>query len=622
MDRRTFLLQGGAVVSSAAATLAFPNIVSAGLDWLSSTRNGIDIYRDYVREPTIFFDPSSTATKSLGTFEFPYKTQSEIENVVRGNMSGEVLGFKRGTKLRVTGNLGLNLVVHGVATNPFLMCPYGDAEELPVITSAAVVNWTLHNRNENIWSYYVGANEQVVWRHGARLPKAEFSTTGQGALMLLPGWSAFNNGTMYIRLDSGESANDGFTEVTVSRYTFLLNPDHTVSETGNLVVCGLDIQSARNNAFLCVARTPGVISDIHNIHIVGCNFSGAGVDNMENLGRGGMVVYGVSDAIRVKELYVAGCYSENNLNNAYEIAGTSGALIEKNMSYNCSGHSVIELWKSTDNCTVRYNWGDLSGVNGTQNHKAGGGIWLNNFNFNDRGDPTNTLNTDCKFVFNLATRFKWYGIWLNGGSGHVVQHNTFFADMDATAPDPADSSNQPLGWRTTGNAAAGFANISNNLFYWKAPEINKRRITMLAMMGGKLGNENSIPTGDSNIYFYDAEGSRESNFMYNNNRGQSNFLIYKNELAPYALDQNSICSSRIIGGTLTGSALGFISPTIMPVAGDHRYEPANAFTPFAAAALGLKTLTDIGTAYYDGSPYVSSNATIGAFRGRSKTAGQ
>ncbi|MBX3617709.1 right-handed parallel beta-helix repeat-containing protein [Nitrosomonas sp.] len=615
MDRRTFLLQGGAIVSSAATTLAFPNIVRAGLDWLNSTRNGIDIYRDYVREPTIFFDPSSTATKSLGTFEFPYKTQSEIESVVRGNMAGEVLGFKRGTKLRVTGDLGLNLSVHGVATNPFLICPYGDAEELPVITSASVVNWTLYDPDKNIWSYFTGSKEQVIWRDGNRTPKMKFRSNARDSLSL-PNRYTFDAGTLYLRLDSGESANDGHTEITSSNFSFFLSLDHTVTDTGNLTVCGLNIRNARHSTFLCTARSPGVITNIDNIHVVGCQFSGGGIDNtVDNFGYNGLVIYGVSDAIRIRELYIAGCYSEDNLNNAYELAGTSGALVEKNLSYNCAGHSVIELWKSNDNCTVRYNWGDFSGVNGTLNHKAGGGIWLNNFDFNDKRDPTNTLNTNCTFVFNLITRCKWYGIHLSGGSGHVVQHNTFYADIDATAPDATDAFNQPIGWRTSGTAVAGFADISNNLFYWKAPKITKRRITMLALMNGELGNENSIPTGNKNIYYYEAEGSRESNFMYNK-MGQANFLIYKSEMAPYALDQNSICSSRIIGGTLTESTLGFIVPTKLPGGGNHRYEPANAFTPSAAATMGLKTLTSIGTTYYDGNVYANSSATIGAFRGR------
>ena len=59
MDRRTFLLQGGAIASAAITTLAFPNIVKAGLDWLSSTQNGVDIYSGIIKDPTIFFNPNS-----------------------------------------------------------------------------------------------------------------------------------------------------------------------------------------------------------------------------------------------------------------------------------------------------------------------------------------------------------------------------------------------------------------------------------------------------------------------------------------------------------------------------------------------------------------------------------
>lgn len=612
MDRRTFLLQGGAIASAAVTTLAFPNIVKAGLDWLSSTQNGIDIYNGIVKDPTIFFNPNSTATKSLGTYEFPYKTQVDIQNAVRGNMSGQVLGIMRGTKLKVTGLKGLNFSVYGSAIDPFLICPYGDAVDLPIITSGTVVTWTLYDADYNIWSYVVGAIEQAVWRDEVRQFKATYTTSVQDSL-IDSGMYTYQSNTLYLRLNPGESANDGNTEITVSDFSFLLNYDGNVASTGNLIVCGLDVRKARRSAFNCSPKMAGSITSINNIQVIGCRFSGGGVDNKQTLGRDGLVIYGISDSLRINELYIAGCYSYNNLNNAYELAGTSGALVEQNISFNCSGHSIIELWKSNDNCTVRYNWGDLSGLNRTQMQGAGGGIWLNNYDYNEKEDTTNTLNTNCKFVFNLITRCKQYGIRLNGGFGHVVQHNTFYADMDATDPDGAGY-NQPIGWKTAGNAAIGFVNISNNLFYWKVPEKINRNIKMMAIMSAALGNANSVPSGNNNIYQYDVAGSKTSSFFYSKTT-QFNFMTYKSAVSAYSLDQNSICTNRRIGGTLTESALGFILPASMPSPGVPGFSPNNAFTPLAAASAGLTSLTDIGSFYYDQTPYVPSSATIGALKG-------
>jgi hypothetical protein len=147
-------------------------------------------------------------------------------------------------------------------------------------------------------------------------------------------------------------------------------------------------------------------------------------------------------------------------------------------------------------------------------------------------------------------------------------------------------------FRTFGDAATGFATISNNLFYWtvsavaRFPSVNRL---------GTLGAAASIPSGDKNIYFSQA-GTGNGNFFYNG-AGTGSFTTYKTALSAYSLDQNSLCTNQFTGGTLTDAALGFSETT---------------FRPIAAAAPGATTLTGIGNVYQDGRPYVAASATIGA----------
>lgn len=582
-----------------------------GLDWLSDTLNGVDIYSCFAKTPTIFFDPQSTATKSQGTYKYPYKTQAELQVVIAGHMAGQVLGFKRGSVLRVTGAFGLSISVYGTTAKPFVICPYDDANALPIITAGANVTWILFDAGNNIWSYT--AAEVDVWRSNARQKKKAFSTSVIETLdSSSNNRTTYTGGKIYLRLPAGETPNDGTVEVSASSYAFDLNYSN-VPATGNIIVCGLDVQKGSNNTFSITPESPGnLINTIDNIQVIGCRASSSGIDNNAILGRDAMCIYGLNNDKRITNLYVAGCYCTDSLNHALELGGTSGAIVEKNMSYDCGGNSIIELWTSCDNAIIRYNWGDYSGTTGNIAIQAGGGIFFANRELNgDTDDTTNTKNFNNTAYFNLITRPRIKGFMANGGIGHKFYQNTVYFDSDSTG-------SSGTGWLTTGTAATGFCNISNNLFYWN-PGIKANWYPNMVLMQAPGANA-SIPSGDYNVYFtwwgtakslWNAKGGTP----FAGSNTTSSLIIYKTAMAAYSLDQNSLASIKNAGGTLTLSSIGLVVPTILPAVGVYHYAPDNAFVPMASAVPGIRTLTGIGKKYFDDKPYAATSATIGAFLG-------
>ena len=582
---------GGGVIAQ------LPMGVPSGLDWLTDTLHGLDIYgAGFVKRPTLFFDPSATTSLGLGTFKNPYTTQAELMAAVTGNMAGHTIGIKRGTTLRATGTNGLELTLYGTSAKPVTLCPYGDAEALPIITGGAVINdWTLVDSATNIWSYAIGATEHDVWQDGVRLWKKTYSVSAV-ATLTAEGTATYNSNTLYVRPYNGESPALGQMEVSVVDYALKITPSNVVS-TGHVQVCGLDVRKARNKVLAVYNATISSMTTMANLSLVGCRVSGGGVDNSVTLGRDGILVYGASDSVRATDVYLAGNYIEDCLNNAIEISATSGAIIELNRGYNVGGNSIVELWASNDTCLIRYNWGDFASTKDRlQTGPSACGIWFAN-NYESSGtwnnnDATNAKNANNTAFMNLITNCYSRGFRASGGTGHKFQHNTIFSDPDITHPG---NTSAPAGWLTEGTASTGFCNISNNLFYWK-PGTQENRYPSVARMG-TLGASASIPSGNNNVYFVDW-GAGNGNWYYNGS-SNGNFTTYKTALSAYSLDQNSLAGADNTGGTLTASSLGFDSTT---------------YRPIASAVSGLTSLSP-GSRYYDGQPYTATGCTIGAFKG-------
>ncbi len=572
-----------------------------GLSWLSDTLNGVDLYgAGFALHPTIYFDPSALTSLCLGTYAQPYNSQAQVQAVCTGDMSGQTLGIKRGTITRVTG-AGLRINAYGKPGKPFTICPYGDAVALPIISGAIVATaWTLVNVAANIWSYALGATEQDCFQADVRLPKKPWLGSADATLPA-DGFSTYNAGMLYVRPAGGADPRTGTMEITACDSALTVNYAN-VAASGYIHLCGLNLTKAHNSVLSVVADLSDLITSVADISIVGCKASGAGCDYAAlSVASDAIIVYGPSDTVRITGLYIAGNYCTDALNNAVEVAATSGAVIEKNLSLGCGGNSIVEAWSSNDRMTVRYNVGDLSTC--TRRIYSGfaqGGIWFANHYFAggswDNNDSSNTKNFGNVAYFNLISRPGTRGFLCSGGTGHKFWHNTVYINDDDTAPDATSSASA---WCCQGNAATGFCNISNNLFYWRHGN-SPHRSPEVAGIWQSLGATSSVPSGDKNVYFISWFWG-DGGFRY----GPNGAIVYPDghgwraDLAAYALDQNSILAWSLQGG-VTPAQLGFNETSLRPS---------------AAFAGGLTTLTGIGGRYNDGQAYLAATATIGAFAG-------
>lgn len=575
--------------------------IPPGLDWLTDTLNGIDIYgKGFVKTPTLFFDPSATGSLNRGTLKHPYNTQAEVGAAVSGNMAGHVLGFKRGTRLR--GGLALN--VCGSAGNPFFIVPYGDAEALPIISGGIIISsWILVDAGNNVWSYALGATEHDCWQDDIRLWKKAWNTNAVTTLTQ-EGDSTYNSSTLYIRPYNSETPNLGQMQVsTVDRAIDIRYSD--VSATGYITICGMNAQYARDSA-LYINKPTGAtaITSCADIEIVGCQTSAAGVDNAADVGRDGVLVWGPSDAVRLTGLRVLGNYSTDVLNNPIEFSNTTGAIFERNIAYNYGGNG-IEMWASNSDALVRHNWYDFGSnreLRGTrtriQSGLGGSGFWLNNLDSATMlADNTATKNTGNVVIFNLFTRFRQRGARLNQcGAGCKVQHNTFYALPEDTDFGATGNAQGVVVLTAAFAVSNGWVDISNNLFVWDSQGVTHGN--NLVRLEKTLAANAGVPAGNNNVYVH-LNNVATGNFYWNGVTN-ANFTSYKAGLAAYSFDQNSLASTIYGGGTLTAALLGF---------------DADTYRPLAANIPGLTSLIGIGNVYHDGQPYVAASATIGALKG-------
>lgn len=591
----------------------YPMGVPSGLSWLNDTLHGIDIYsKGFVKNPTLFFDPSNTDSLSLGTLQNPYNTQADLMAAVSGNMSGHVIGFKRGSTLQVSGTNGLSLICHGLPDAPLYLVPYGDAEELPIISAHATPTWTLVTGN--IWQTAM-LTQHDVWQSEQRMRNVTWNIDAATTL-ITDGTAAWNSNVMYIRPLGGENPNLGQVFVSACNNALLIRYSD-VSISGHITLAGLDFRYARNSVCDIGAEATANITEAGGIVVAGCGFSKAGVDKSPAYGSNNLVIYGPSDAIRLSGVHVVGNKMRDALNNAIELSGTTGSLIEHNRTQDCGGN-LVELWSSNDTALIRYNYGHtfstFSRVNA--NYNGGGLLFANYYNSApgvwDTNDSSNSKNTGNIAVFNVFENCSTVCAKADGGSGHVIAQNTWIIDHDALYGAAAGKSNLPAGLMCTGTAATGFLKWSNNILYYKTAALvptGYLNPTYVNIING-LGASNSVPEGDNNAY-YVGKGYGTANWRYGAT-SRTSFIdgtnpSWKFDLSNsgYTLDANSLASNNgstygSPGGTLTDALVGMDCVT---------------FTPLHASLAGATSLSGIGTRYYDGQPYVAAACTIGAMKG-------
>lgn len=583
--------------------------VPPGLDWLSDTLHGFDIYaKGFVRTPTLFFDPTATTSAGRGTLANPYTTQAELQAAINGDMRGHILGMKRGTTLNVTGS-GLVLTCYGAADEPFMIVPYGDAEALPIISGHASHTWTVHDAGLNIWKVTL-ATERDVWQDGTRLWKKVWNTDAATTLSS-EGFSTYNAGTLYIRPRAG--VDPSADEIYSNGTSYALKIGYSdVAASGYVSIVGMDCRYAAGIGLIVEPETVASASTttIADVEIVGNRVSKCGIDDGGSAVGNAITVYGAADAKRITNMYVAGNETFDALHNALEVRGISGGVVEHNYSHEIGALSIIELWSSCDNVHIRYNYGKNAYLlDSAYNSAAGQGVWYSNYAESagtwDTNDATNAKNHDNWAYFNLIENFRIRAFKASGGTGQKFVHNTCICDSDAVFGAGVGTVN-PSGWYTEGNAATGFCDISNNIFYFKATTAATRS-TSFGRVNTAVGAAASVPSGDKNLYVTQdgwASGSwwaTDGGFESVGDDVTGNFTTWRTVMSAYGLDANSLANSdNLTNGNVTLAQIGMDETT---------------FTPLAANLAGVTTLTGIGTRYKDGVPYSAASATIGAFLG-------
>jgi hypothetical protein len=572
-----------------------------GMAWLTDSIRNFDIYK-HIPRPTLFFDPSATTSSNRGTYYQPYNTQTAVQAVVSGFMPDQVLGIKRGTKLRGTGANGLALRVAGSSTAPFRIVPYGDAEALPIISGGAVITtWSVIDAGNNIWQYNVGATEQDVWVNGVRAVKKAW-TTNLATTALAVGEATYNSNLLYLRLESRGNPNQGQVEIAVCEFAMsILYPN--IAASGFVTVAGLEIDLARNaalQAYTIYGDTAAILS-VADIKVYGCKIGRAGVDKSgSNVSHDAITIKGFFDSIsgtgyRATGVHVAGNYLHKCLNNSVELSSTSGAVVEFNESSECEGHSIIEFWAENDTGCARYNWGHNSSNGLRLLDVAGSGVLFANFSTAglDVFDETHLLNANNAVYFNLIESPKFNFLWASGGTGLKFQHNTCIGNMaDSKYSAPAEYwvSKYAAGKVP---ASTGYINISNNLFAWSDATGNPT-----VKIEGTIGSTAALPAGNNNVYAVLRGGvANGGSVLYAYNGASSgNFTTYKSTVGA-GLDASSYSTG---GYNLTEPQLAWSAASKAPGAGS------------IVIAAGLTTLTAIGKTYYDGVPYAAATPTIGA----------
>ena len=589
---QTALLPQGKVLSihglASAAPLpahAHPMAVPPGLTWLRDSLPGFNLYAlGFSAQPTIFFDPSAAESQGLGTCNNPFTTQAQLQLACTGDMSGQVLGIKRGTTLRVTGTDGLVLDCHGSAASPFIICPYGEAEALPVITAGIVrTDWTRHG--DNVYKLADVTQNTDVFQDEKRLWKKASLADVAGDGMAY--YDAASN-TLYAWTYDGVDPNTVSMETQGSDYALNIRYSN-VGQTGNVHVIGMDCRMARNISLRASRpKAYAAMTAVSGLWFIGCRAGQAGYDaSALTIASDAMLLYGASDTVRATNSMIVACEGYDALNNAFEVANVDGLIVEGNYGHDVGGNSIVEAWSSCSNMLVRNNYGLRAGNAGrlfTGYHA--GGIWSTVFN--DVAGGTNRSHAafqNNRYEFNIIAEARGQHIQIDGGNGHKVYHNTMFnsaetltnrllnlfANCPIAGDVDVDVSNNLL---VCGNSGT---RIMIDLLQGKVAATDMGTMTVTATVSGNNNHYLSWSAPTAQLRVRNAEGVSLN--------GQSGLAAYKGEVAPFDADATVSWTTtpalvspayRPLGATLVGGKTGLAQ---------RRYKDGYAYNP-AAVAVG------------------------------------
>ena len=559
--------------------------VPQGVMWAGvSPTPAIDFYvLGFSAQPTIFLDPSASTSKNLGTLENPFTTQQQVQLACSGDMSGQVLGVKRGTTLRVTGTDGLALDCYGTPAKPFIVCPYGDAVALPIITAGIVRNdWVQHSGS--IYKITGVTQNTDVFQDEKRLWKK--STVGA-----LSVGSAFYDSaatTLYIWSYGSVDPNTVTTEIQGA--DFAINVRYSnVAASGGVRVVGMDCRKARNISLRASRPTVfAAMTSVAGLGFIGCRAGQAGYDavGLTNAADA-ILLYGASDAVRATNSMIIGCEGYDCLNNAFEVANVDGLIHDSNYGHDAGGNTVLEAWSSCSNMKVRNNYGLRSGNTGrifTNYHN--GGIWATTYNDVAGGaNQSHAAFQNNLYEFNIIAESQGQCIQIDGGTGNKIYHNTLYN----SAGTPTNRMLNLFTYCPTPGTAD--ADVSNNLLMCGS---SNNRIMVDIVQGTVATTEagaialTATVTGNNNAYLAWAAPTAQLRVRTAAGvtlNGQSGLAAYKTAAAPFdaAATSNWTTPDALIGpayrprgAMLTGGKTGMSA---------RRYKDGFAYDP-ASCAVG------------------------------------
>jgi hypothetical protein len=560
--------------------------VPQGVTWAGvSPTPAIDFYvLGFSAQPTIFLDPSASTSKNRGTLNDPFTSQAQVQLACRGDMSGQVLGIKRGTTLRVTGVDGLVFDCYGTPAKPFIVCPYGDAVALPIITAGVVRrDWMQHSGG--IYKITGVAQNTDVFQGDRRLWKKTSlaGITGEGM-------SFYDSGTSTLYAWAYGSIDPNASSMEIQGSDYAINVRYSnVPQTGNVHVIGMDCRKARNIPLRISRPTVfAAMTAVSGLRFIGCRAGQAGYDAVGLTNAADAVLlYGASDTVRAADSLIIGCEGFDSLNNSFEVANVDGLIVDGNYGHDAGGNTILEAWSSCSNMKVRNNYGLRSGNTGrifTNYHN--GGIWATTYN--DVAGGTNQSHAAFQnnlYEFNIIAESQGQSIQIDGGNGNKVHHNTLY---NSTGTPTNRMLNLFANCSTPG---AADADVSNNLLMCGS---SGNRVMVDIVQGTVASTDTgavaltATVTGNNNAYLAWAAPTAQLRVRTAAGvtlNGQSGLAAYKTAATPFDSSATSNWTTpgalispeyRPLGAMLTGGKTGMSA---------RRYKDGFAYDP-ASCAVG------------------------------------
>lgn len=545
-----------------------------------------------------YYDPSLTTGANDGTSEAnAWRTWSLVrtwaETTLAGNLSGYTLAVRCGTTTR--GMALLNGVRGSIDSAPFQIIPYGDGDLPEFAGGQLVTNWTA-NGDGTYW--YSVAADCDAFENGNRLLKKTIATGTEAATLLAAGVGTCGYNSSTGKIWIYPSSINSTLEINDQDYALQIIVQSSGS-AGNIHIYGMHGRLARNGGIVMTGHTTtsgNTYSGCVISHFMAGNIGVDAVGGGSAVGDGVMLYgpYSNNDSVKATYCKIANGYIYDCLNNAVEIAATSGCVIECNESDGIGGNCIAELWSNNDGAHMRYNIGRgdpqrTLRLNG--NYFSATAVWINAQLKSGSVDSAGTYSNNNKAYFNLVANPGLRGFRITGSqSGTKIEHNTIVYTDESMI-----SGGTPVG-------AGYFSYVTSGITQtvtWNRNLVLGLSASLLSLVvvcdKDVVGTTEQVPSGDYNAYIGQSVGWRKGGYPASVNNGRTFDLATWRTSVGAGLDANSLAGLNS-GGTTGSNQIGLDWVTFRP-------NPAGACAGKGTDALGYSR-------DYYGTP-VSSVASAG-----------